>query len=88
MTINHVTQKWIKQMRNNMSDIQDYGFLRIGQIIGNPEKGIKPIIPLSRTAFLKGVREGRFPKPVKLTPRSSAWRAADIRALCEKLGAA
>ena len=71
-----------------MSGIPEFGFLRIGQIIGNREKGIDPILPISRTAFLNGVREGRYPKPVKLTPKSSAWRVSDIKALCEKLGAA
>lgn len=43
------------------------------------------IMGLSRSAWYDGVRTGRFPKPVKLTRRTSAWRAADIRALVARL---
>lgn len=58
------------------------GFLRLNQIIGN--KDIPAIIPVSRSTWLSGVREGRFPKPVKLGKRTTAWRVMDIRALIEK----
>lgn len=43
------------------------------------------IMGLSRSSWYDGVRTGRFPKPVKLTRRTSAWRAADIRALVARL---
>ncbi len=59
------------------------GFLRLPQIIGNPKRGIIPIIPVSRSAWWAGVREGRYPAPVKLGPRTTAWRVADIRALMD-----
>ncbi len=36
-------------------------------------------IPVSRSAWWAGVKSGRFPKPVKLGPRTTAWRVADIR---------
>jgi predicted DNA-binding transcriptional regulator AlpA len=32
------------------------------------------------------VKDGRFPKPVKLGPRITAWRVEDIKELIEKLG--
>ena len=38
-------------------------------------------IGIGKTSWWCGVREGRFPKPVKLGPRTSAWRVEDIRAL-------
>lgn len=41
-------------------------------------------IPVSRSAWWAGVRSGRYPKPVKLGPRTTAWRAADIRVLIER----
>ena len=31
-----------------------------------------------------GVKAGRYPKPVKLGPRITAWRVEDIRTLIEK----
>jgi predicted DNA-binding transcriptional regulator AlpA len=30
------------------------------------------------------VRDGKYPQPVKLGPRTTAWRVDDIRALIER----
>jgi len=60
------------------------GFLRLNQIVGN--KTTPAIIPVSRSSWWAGVREGRFPKPVKLGRRTTAWRVSDIRALIEGEG--
>jgi prophage regulatory protein len=38
-------------------------------------------IPVSKSTWWAGVRSGRYPKPVKLGPRITAWRIEDIRAL-------
>lgn len=69
--------------------IPPVAFLKIHQIIGNSKTAppIPALIPISRTSFLNGVKSGKYPKPVKLGERSVAWRADDIRALIEKLGA-
>lgn len=40
-------------------------------------------IPVSRSTWWAGVKDGRFPRPVKLGPKTTAWRAEDIRALFE-----
>jgi predicted DNA-binding transcriptional regulator AlpA len=55
------------------------GFVRLSQIIGPSGP-----IPVARSTWWAGVRSGRFPKPVKLGPRITAWRVEDIRALIEK----
>jgi predicted DNA-binding transcriptional regulator AlpA len=52
---------------------------RLREIIGTPDH--PGIIPISRSSWYAGVRKGRFPRPVKLGPRTSAWREADIEAL-------
>ncbi len=39
------------------------------------------VYPVSRSTWWQGVREGRYPKPVKLGRRITAWRASDIRRL-------
>lgn len=59
------------------------GYLRLRHIIGDrkAQPPIHPLIPVSRTTWLEGVKSGRFPKSVKLGPRITAWRAEDIRAL-------
>ncbi|MFZ2449076.1 MAG: AlpA family phage regulatory protein [Methylovulum miyakonense] len=41
---------------------------------------------MGRTTFLNGVKSGKYPKPVKLGERTTAWRVEDIRALVEQLG--
>jgi predicted DNA-binding transcriptional regulator AlpA len=52
------------------------GFVRIHEIIAP-----KGPIPVGRSTWWLGVKDGRFPKPVKLGPRITVWRADDIRAL-------
>jgi prophage regulatory protein len=66
--------------------LSEMGFLRIWQIVGNRRLGIPPIIPISRTTFLNGVKSGIYPKPVKLGARTTAWRVEDIRALIDRMG--
>jgi len=38
-------------------------------------------IPVSRSTWWAGVKSGRFPQPIKLGPRTTAWRVEDIYAL-------
>jgi predicted DNA-binding transcriptional regulator AlpA len=63
------------------------GYLRLPQIIGNAkaEPPIPAVIPVGKSTWWQGVKDGRFPKPVKLGPRTTAWRVEDIRALIERL---
>lgn len=57
--------------------------LRLPEIIGNAELGIPPLIPVGRSTWWEGVKKGRFPKPIKLSPRVTVWRAEDIAKLAE-----
>lgn len=41
------------------------------------------LYPVGESSWHRGVAEGRYPKPVKLSPRVSAWRVRDIRKLLE-----
>lgn len=38
-------------------------------------------IPVSKSTWWAGVKSGRFPQPVKLGPRITAWRAEEIQTL-------
>jgi prophage regulatory protein len=60
-----------------MHDIPETGFLRLTQVLN--------LIPLGKTCWWEGVRSGRFPKPVKLSERCTAWRVEDIRELIADL---
>jgi len=39
---------------------------------------VKHQVGLGRTAIYRGVKEGTFPAPVKLTGRARAWRQSEI----------
>jgi prophage regulatory protein len=41
-------------------------------------------LPIGRSTWWQGVRDGRYPRPVKLGPRITAWRVADIQKLIEQ----
>lgn len=40
-------------------------------------------IPVSASTWWEGVKDGRFPKPIKLGKGTTVWRAADIQDLIE-----
>lgn len=63
----------------NIYDFPKTGLVRIKQIIApwGP-------IPVSKSTWWAGVKDGRFPKPIKFGSRVTAWRATDIRALFER----
>jgi prophage regulatory protein len=54
-------------------DLPETGLLKLKQIL--------QFIPVSRSTWFAGVKTGRFPKPLNLGPRTTAWRVADIHAL-------
>jgi len=51
--------------------------------LANAVPPVPAIIPVKKSCWWDGVKSGRFPKPVKLGPRVTAWRVEDIRALVE-----
>lgn len=73
-----------------MNPLPQTGFLRLRQIIGDPkaQPPIAPIYPISRSAWWDGVKRGDLPAPVKLGPKTTAWRVEDVRRLIESAGAA
>ena len=60
------------------SDFYSNRLLRIYDIIGDPARGILPLLPVSRSHFYAFVKAGIYPQPVKLGLRSVTWRASDI----------
>lgn len=63
------------------------GYLRQAQIIGKKptaaDPGLHALVPISASTLWAWVRDGRFPAPVKLGPRTTAWRVEDVRAYLE-----
>jgi prophage regulatory protein len=68
-----------------MSQLPQTGFLRLPQIIGNPKASppIPALIPVRKSCWWQGVKSGRFPAPVKLGPRVTAWHVEDIVAFID-----
>lgn len=68
-----------------MKQLPETGFLRLSQILGNPkaEPPIPPIIPVGKSTWWAGIQSGRFPKGVKISQRTTAWRVEDILSLIE-----
>jgi predicted DNA-binding transcriptional regulator AlpA len=54
-----------------MSKYSDDALLRLAQVL--------ELIPVSRSAWWAGCKSGRYPKPIKLGPRTTAWKMADLR---------
>jgi prophage regulatory protein len=48
----------------------EIGLMRLKQVL--------QLIPVSRSTFWAGVKSQRFPQPIKLGPRITAWRKSDI----------
>lgn len=57
------------------ASLPETGFLRLPDVL--------KLIPVGRSTWWSGCATGRYPAPVKLGPRTTAWRAEDIRALIE-----
>ena len=52
-------------------------FLRLPQVL--------EIFPISKSSWWQGCKDGRFPKHIKLGPRTTVWRKSDIESLAERL---
>ena len=57
------------------NELPQTGFLRLHAIIGKNGP-----IPISKSTWWAGIKTGRYPKPVKLGDRITAWRVEDVRA--------
>jgi prophage regulatory protein len=65
----------------DIQPLPETGFVRLSSILAP-----RGPIPVGKSTWWQGVRDGRFPKPVKLGPKTTAWRVAEIRELIVRLG--
>lgn len=49
-----------------------------------PRPYIQPLIPVSRASWWNGVKEGKYPQPMKLGSRTTVWRESDVVALVQQ----
>jgi prophage regulatory protein len=63
---------------SNPSSFPQTGFVRLSSILAP----LGPM-PVSKSTWWAGVKAGRYPQPVKLGLRITAWRVEDILTLLE-----
>ena len=59
-----------------MNTLPETGFIRLPDVL--------KVYPVSKSTWWAGIKVGRYPKPVKLGPKITAWRVEDIRTLIDK----
>ncbi len=59
--------------------LPETGFIR--------QSALLPLLGFSATTLWRRVKQGSFPRPLKLSVNVTAWRAEDIRAWIESQGA-
>jgi|TARA_Y100001934_G_scaffold204755_1_gene242092 prophage regulatory protein len=59
--------------------LPETGFVRLPTIL--------KVFPVSKSTWWAGVKAERYPQPVKLGPKITAWRVEDIRRLIASSGA-
>lgn len=59
--------------QNDAQQLPSTGYVRMAQIAGT-------IVPVHAATIWRWVRSGKFPQPVKLSERVTAFRAEEIRA--------
>jgi predicted DNA-binding transcriptional regulator AlpA len=65
--------RWIAASQADSPAFPQTGLVRLREILAP-----RGPIPIGRTTWWEGVKDGRFPRPVKLGPRITVWRAEDI----------
>ncbi len=58
--------------------------VRLSTILGDPKTGRLGLLPISRSHFYRLIGEHKLPAPIRLGPRTSAWRLRDIEELVER----
>ncbi len=51
--------------------IPNEGFIRLVELL--------ELIPVGKTTWWQGVKNKRYPQPIKLGPRITVWRKSDIQ---------
>lgn len=64
-------------MQTDTLPTQSIGFYRLPTVLTK--------IPVSRSAWWQGIKDGRYPAGIKIAPRTTAWLQSDIEDLCARL---
>ena len=62
----------------NTPTLPETGYMRLPAIL--------KFFPIGKSTWWAKVKSGEYPQPVKLGPRTTAWRVEDIRTLLQRVG--
>jgi predicted DNA-binding transcriptional regulator AlpA len=62
----------------NKHDLPSEGFVRLPAVLNT--------LGIGRSSLWAGVKTGRYPKPVKLGPRTTVWRVEEVRRFIGEVG--
>lgn len=60
-----------------MENYAPSGFMRLDAVL--------KVLAISRSSFLAGVKRGKYPQSFRLSPRTVAWKTADIQRLIDQI---
>lgn len=68
---------------------EDPALMRELDVIGDRKRGITGVFPVSRSEWRLGVRQGRYPKPIKIQGKAlTFWRRSEVLAMLEEIAGA
>ena len=73
-------RKGTAMSNTNLDTFPDCAFLRESHLVRSAKRpDVTPLLPFSAPTLWRKVKDGTFPKPVKLSSRVTAWTVGDIR---------
>lgn len=66
-----------KRQRKDFGPLPEVGFIRVDHVLH--------LLGIAKTTLYEGMANGIFPKPHKLTSRTSVWAVDEIRAFIDKV---
>lgn len=66
--------------------LPDTPLIRMSELASYAKRGHHGVLPVSAATVWSWVRNGKFPKPVKVSEKITAWRTADVREYLAAMG--
>ncbi|MGX5651525.1 helix-turn-helix transcriptional regulator [Hydrogenophaga borbori] len=65
----------------SFDELPDWALVRQSQLVRDTKNLTRPTpLPFSPATFWRRVKDGTFPKPIKLGKRITCWRVGEVRA--------
>jgi prophage regulatory protein len=64
----------------SFDELADSGYIRESQLVRNPKHPERPApLPFGSSTLWRRIKDGTFPKPVKLSAMVTAWKVGDVK---------